>query len=157
MNKTNAMRLLDSAGIKYDCIEYEIDENDLSGLHIAEQTGLDPDIMFKTLVAKGDRNGYLVFCIPVSAELDLKKCAAVTGDKRVELVAVKDLLSITGYIRGGCSPVGMKKKFSTIFDETVILFSKITVSAGVRGCQLLLDAKSITDFVEATVADITQN
>lgn len=157
MNKTNAMRLLDSAGIKYDCIEYEIDENDLSGLHIAEQTGLDPDIMFKTLVAKGDRNGYLVFCIPVSAELDLKKCAAVAGDKRVELVAVKDLLSITGYIRGGCSPVGMKKKFPTIFDETVILFSKITVSAGVRGCQLLLDAKSITDFVEATVADITQN
>ena len=157
MNKTNAMRQLDSAGIKYDCIEYEIDENDLSGLHIAEQTGLDPDIMFKTLVAKGDRNGYLVFCIPVSAELDLKKCAAVAGDKRVELVAVKDLLSITGYIRGGCSPVGMKKKFPTIFDETVILFSKITVSAGVRGCQLLLDAKSITDFVEATVADITQN
>ncbi len=154
MNKTNAMRQLDKAGIKYTEIEYEVDENDLSGVHIAEQTGLNPEIMFKTLVAKGDK-GFVVLCIPVSCELDLKKCAKVSGNKRVELVAVKELLGITGYIRGGCSPIGMKKKFPTFFDETAVLFDEITVSAGVRGCQLMLKREELLKFIEAELCELT--
>ncbi len=155
MNKTNAMRKLDKAGIKYEPIEYVPDDSDLSGVHIAKQTGLPPEIMFKTLVARGEKRGLLVFCIPVNAELDLKKCAAVAGDKRVELVAVKELLGLTGYIRGGCSPIGMKKDFPTYFDETVILYDKITVSAGIKGCQLMLSQKELIDFIGAAVADLT--
>ena len=155
MNKTNAMRLLNKAGIKYEQIEYEVDENNLSGMHIAEQTGLDPNLMFKTLVAKGEKNGPLVFCIPVNAELDLKKCAKAAGDKRVELIAVKELLGLTGYIRGGCSPIGMKKKFPTFIDETAILFDNITVSAGVRGCQLMIDRKKLIEFIEAKLCELT--
>lgn len=155
MNKTNAMRQLDKAGIDYEPIEYEVDENDLSGMHIAEQTGLDPNLMFKTLVARGEKIGPLVFCIPVNAELDLKKCAKAAGDKRVELIAVKELLGLTGYIRGGCSPIGMKKKFPTYIDETAILFDKITVSAGVRGCQLMLDREQLVGFIDATLCELT--
>ena len=155
MNKTNAMRKLDKAGIKYEPIEYVPDDSDLSGVHIAKQTGLPPEIMFKTLVARGEKRGLLVFCIPVNAELDLKKCAAVAGDKRVELVAVKELLGLTGYIRGGCSPIGMKKDFPTYFDETVILYDKTTVSAGIKGCQLMLSQSELIDFIGATVADLT--
>lgn len=157
MNKTNAMRMLDKAGIKYETKEYVPDENDLSGVHIAEQIGLPPEIMFKTLVARGEKRGPLVFCVPVNAELDLKKCAAVAGDKRVELIAVKELLGLTGYIRGGCSPVGMKKVFPTYIDETVILYDYITVSAGVKGCQLMLNAKELVNFVGAVIADLTVN
>lgn len=156
MNKTNAMRMLDKAGIEYKTVEYEVDESDLSGMHIAEQTGLCPDIMFKTLVARGDKNGFLVFCIPVNAELDLKKCALAANDKRVELVAVKELLSVTGYIRGGCSPIGMKKKFDTFIDETVQLYDEVTVSAGVRGCQLLLDSRNLISFTDAKLCDLTK-
>lgn len=155
MNKTNAMRKLDKAGIKYEPIEYQPDDSDLSGVHIAEQTGLPPEIMFKTLVARGEKRGLLVFCIPVDAELDLKKCAVVAGDKRVELVAVKELLGLTGYVRGGCSPVGMKKDLPTYFDETVILYDKITVSAGIKGCQLMLAPRELIDFIGAAVADLT--
>ena len=155
MNKTNAMRKLDKAGIKYEPIEYVPDDSDLSGVHIAKQTGLPPEIMFKTLVVRGEKRGLLVFCIPVNAELDLKKCAAVAGDKRVELVAVKELLGLTGYIRGGCSPIGMKKDFPTYFDETVILYDKITISAGIKGCQLMLSQSELIDFIGATVADLT--
>lgn len=155
MNKTNAMRQLDKAGIEYEPIEYEVDENDLSGMHIAEQTGLDPNLMFKTLVARGEKNGPVVFCIPVNAELDLKKCAKAAGDKRVELIAVKELLGLTGYIRGGCSPIGMKKKFHTFVDETAILFDKITISAGVRGCQLMVNRERLVDFIDATLCDLT--
>ena len=155
MNKTNAMRILDKAGIPYETVEYEVDENDLSGMHIAEQTGLDPEMMFKTLVTRGDKRGPIVFCIPVNAELDLKKCARAAGDKRVELIAVKELLGLTGYIRGGCSPIGMKKEFPTYFDETAILFDKITVSAGVRGCQLVLEREKLTDFIKAELCDLT--
>ena len=154
-NKTNAMRLLDAAGIKYTPLEYPVDENDLSGMHICKELDLDPDIMFKTLVGKGEKNGFMVFCIPVSCEIDLKKAAQAAGDKRVELIAVKDLLATTGYIRGGCSPVGMKKKFPTFIDESCQLFDEITVSAGVRGCVLLLDPIRLSDFVEAKICDLT--
>ncbi len=154
-NKTNAMRILDSLNISYTPYEYEVDENDLSGVHIAHQIGLPEDQVFKTLVARGDKTGLIVLVIPCAMELDLKKCAAVSGNKRVELIAVKELLGLTGYIRGGCSPVGMKKKFPTYFDETAQLFDEITVSAGVRGCQLLVKSAEIIRATEALCADIT--
>lgn len=155
MVKTNAMRILDSAGIHYEAMEYEYDENDLAGVHIAENLGLDTDIVFKTLVARGDKTPYAVFCIPCAYELDLKKCARVSGNKRVELIAVKELLPLTGYIRGGCSPIGMKKQFPTFIDETALLFDKITVSAGVRGCQLYLNPNELIEFINASPCDIT--
>lgn len=155
MNKTNAMRQLDTAKIKYEPMTYEVDESDLSGVHIAEQIGLPVEIVFKTLVAKGDKTGPIVLVIPCAREIDLKRAAAATGNKKLEMVAVKDLLGLTGYIRGGCSPVGMKKKFPTWFDEAVNEQEKITVSAGVRGCQLLLAAEDILRFTGAKIADLT--
>lgn len=154
MVKTNAMRLLSQAGIDYKVFEYEVDENNLAGVHVAEQTGLPAEQVFKTLVAKGEKRGYLVFCIPVAEELDLKKVAQAVKDKKVELVHVKELLGLTGYIRGGCSPVGMKKKFPTYFDETALLFDKIAVSAGVRGAQLYLDTKLLVEYLGAEYVDL---
>ena len=156
MTKTNAMRILDSAKIEYETYEYTVDENDLTGVHVAEQIGLDPDTVFKTLVAKGDKNGFSVFCIPCNMELDLKKCARVTGDKRIELLPVKELLPNTGYIRGGCSPIGMKKKFTTYIDEACLLYDKITISAGVRGCQLLLSPEKLVEVFSFNIADLTE-
>jgi Cys-tRNA(Pro)/Cys-tRNA(Cys) deacylase len=153
--KTNAMRMLDMAKIKYEIIEYEVDENDLSGTHIAEQIGLPFEQVFKTLVAKGDKSGVVVFCIPVDREIDLKKAAVVTGNKKLEMLHVKDLLGTTGYIRGGCSPIGMKKKFPTFIDESATEFDEITVSAGVRGAQLLLNVDELVKFVEAKICQIT--
>lgn len=155
MQKTNAMRILDAAHIEYTAKEYEYDENDLAGVHIAKSIGLDADMVFKTLVARGDVTPFVVFCIPCAYELDLKKCARVSGNKRVELVAVKELLGLTGYIRGGCSPIGMKKQFPTFIDETAKLFDKITVSAGVRGVQLFLNPEDLINFTQATPADLT--
>ena len=155
MVKTNAMRLLDKAKIKYDTIEYEIDENDLPGVTIAKKANLDDKMVFKTLVAKGDKTGYLVFCIPVAKEVDLKKAAKISGNKKIEMVHVKDLLGLTGYIRGGCSPIGMKKKFPTFIDESAILFDEISISAGVRGCQLLLNTGDITKFTNAKINSLT--
>ena len=155
MTKTNAMRILDSAKIEYTPYEYIPDENDLTGVHIAEQIGLCPDFVFKTLVARGDKCGLSVFCIPCNTELDLKKCARVTGDKKIELLPVKELLSNTGYIRGGCSPIGMKKAYPTYIDEACILYDKITVSAGIKGCQLLLSPEKLIELMNITVADIT--
>lgn len=154
MVKTNAMRLLSQAGIDYKVFEYEVDENNLAEVHVAEQTGLPAEQVFKTLVAKGEKRGYLVFCIPVAEELDLKKVAQAVKDKKVELVHVKELLGLTGYIRGGCSPVGMKKKFPTYFDETALLFDKIAVSAGVRGAQLYLDTKMLVEYLGAEYVDL---
>ena len=156
MPKTNAMRMLTSAKIPFEVITYEVDESDLSGVHIAESVGLPVDMVFKTLVAKGDKTGYLVFCIPVHKEINLKTAAALTGNKKIEMVAVKDLLSLTGYIRGGCSPVGMKKKFPTYFDVCVTAHQKITVSGGARGIQLLLDKDDLIDFVGGVVIDVAE-
>jgi Cys-tRNA(Pro)/Cys-tRNA(Cys) deacylase len=155
-NKTNAMRLLENAKISYTIHEYEVDENDLSGMHISRQLNMNPDMMFKTIVAKGEKRGYLVFCIPVSCEIDLKKAANAAGDKRCELLPVKELLSVTGYIRGGCSPVGMKKKFPTFIDETAMLYDTITVSAGIRGAQLELNPTELVEFLDITVCDIAR-
>jgi len=154
MNKTNAMRMLDNADIQYKALEYECDESDLSGVTVAAKIGLPCEMVFKTLTARGDKTGLCVFCIPADKELDLKKAAKHSGNKRVELLAVKELLGATGYIRGGCSPVGMKKAYPTYFDETVILFDEITISAGVRGCQLLLNAEKLIRFLGATSCDL---
>lgn len=154
-NKTNAMRRLDAARIAYEIMEYEVDENDLSGKHIADEIGLAHEIVFKTLVAKGDKTGFVVFCIPVDDEIDLKLAARETGNKRIEMLAVKELLPTTGYIRGGCSPIGMKKKFPTFVDESALLHERITVSAGVRGAQLLLSVKELLPFVEAKCVPLT--
>lgn len=155
MTKTNAMRMLDKAKIKYEPLEYEVDENDLSGVSIAKKVGLDCNMVFKTLVAKGDKTGPVVMCIPVNKEIDLKKAATVTKNKKIEMIHVKDLLALTGYIRGGCSPIGMKKKFPTFIDESCLDFEKITISAGVRGCQLLLERAELIEYTKANLCSIT--
>jgi Cys-tRNA(Pro)/Cys-tRNA(Cys) deacylase len=155
MTKTNVMRLLDQAKIPYRPAEYEYDENDLSGLHAAAGIGMPPEQIFKTLVARGERQGYLVFCVPVACELDLKKAAAAAKDKKVELIHVKELLPLTGYIRGGCSPIGMKKRFPTFMDETAILYDEIGVSAGCRGCQVLLSPEALAQYAQITLCDLT--
>lgn len=156
MNKTNAMRMLDAAKIPYKILEYEVDESDLSGMHIAKTLGFPPEQMFKTLVAKGDKTGYLVFCIPVNEEIDLRRAAALTGNKKIEMVHVKDLLALTGYIRGGVSPIGMKKKFPTFVEETAENFSEITVSSGRRGAQLLVNSAVLLGFLGAKTGSFTQ-
>ncbi|MBQ3005985.1 MAG: Cys-tRNA(Pro) deacylase [Clostridia bacterium] len=155
MTKTNAMRLLESAKIPFEIMEYPVDENDLSGNSIAKKTGKDPSQVFKTLVFCGEKNGFGVCCIPTCEELDLKKTAKVFGEKKVEMIPVKDLLKTTGYIRGGCSPVGMKKQFPTVIDETATLFDKIYVSAGVRGIMLGIEPTALADYVGAEFADVT--
>ena len=154
MNKTNAMRLLDAAGIAYRPVEYEYDENDLGGLHVVAQTGMDPDRVFKTLVARGEKRGILVFCIPVSCTLNLKKAAAAAGDKKVEMTHVKELLGLTGYIRGGCSPVGMKKQYPTFMDETAILYDEIAISGGARGLQMILNPEELMEYAKITPVDL---
>ena len=156
MTKTNAMRMLDAAKIPYTILEYTVDENDLSGIHIAEQLSFDPEKMFKTLVARGDKTGPLVFCIPVADALHLKHAATLTGNKKIEMVAVKELLGLTGYIRGGCSPIGMKKKFPTYIHESALRFDEITVSSGTRGAQLLLKTEQLLSFTDAKVANLTE-
>ena len=156
MTITNAMRLLRQARIGFETAEYEPDESDLSGVHAAAMLGIDPDCMFKTLVARGDKNGLSVFCIPVAEELDLKKCAALTGDKKIEMIHVRELLGLTGYVRGGCSPIGMKKKYPTYIDEVATLFDRIYVSAGVRGRQIILAPDDLLRYTQAAYADLTK-
>lgn len=156
MNKTNAMRLLDGAKIPYRAVEYEYDENDLGGMHVAEATGMNPDQMFKTLVTRGDKKGILVFCIPVSCNLDLKKAAGAAGDKKVEMTLMKELLGLTGYIRGGCSPIGMKKSYPTFIDETALLYDEIALSGGARGLQIVLKPEDLIDFANITPTDLVQ-
>ena len=155
MIKTNAMRLLDAAGITYRMTEYEYDESDLSGTHAAEAIGMPPEQVFKTLVTRGDRTGITVFCIPVCCELDLRKAASATGNKKLEMIHVKEILELTGYIRGGCSPIGMKKQFPTYFDETARLSDEIAVSAGVRGQQIVLAPHALISYINAAEADVT--
>ena len=153
-SKTNAVRLVQQAGISCREEFYEYDENDLNGNHAAKAIGFDPESVFKTLVARGPRTGINVFCIPVCCELDLKKAAKVTGDKSMEMIQVKELLGLTGYIRGGCSPVGMKKKYPTFIDKTCLLSSQIAVSAGERGHQMILNPQDLADLVSAQLVDI---
>lgn len=154
MNKTNAMRILDKAKIPYEPREYVPDEKDLSGVHIAEQIGIPPEQCFKTIVASGDKTGLMVFCIPANFEIDLKKAAAITGNKKTEPLHVKDLPLLTGYVRGACSPLGMKKKFPTYIDSSCQKYEKITISGGMKGCQLLLRPEDLILCISATVCDL---
>lgn len=155
MKKTNAMRILEAENIDYKIVEYEVDESDLSGIHVVQQLGEDPDIVFKTLVLKGEKKGYIVCCIPVAEELDLKQVAKLVGDKKVDMIAMKDLLSVTGYIRGGCTPIGMKKKFPTYIDETAMLYEEILISAGVRGAQIVLNPEALISLIDGTYGVLT--
>ena len=154
INKTNVARLLDKAKVSYTLVPYEVDENDLSATHVAEQLGEDIAQVFKTLVLHGDKSGYFVCVIPGGEEVDLKKAAKVSGNKKCELIPMKELLPLTGYIRGGCSPIGMKKAFPTFFHATCEDFDYIYVSAGVRGLQLKIEPNKLVDVVRGTVADI---
>ena len=153
-SKTNAVRLVEQAHIPCREAFYEFDENDLNGKHAAEAIGFPPEQVFKTLVARGPKHGIMVFCIPVCCELDLKKAAKAAGDKSIELLPVKELLATTGYIRGGCSPVGMKKKYPTFFDEVCLLFDEIAVSAGERGHQMILPPEDLVRLVDGNIVDI---
>lgn len=153
--KTNAVRMLEKQGVAYELREYDVDENDLSGQHVAESIGLPPAQVFKTLVARGDKTGMLVACIPVDGELDLKELARAAGNKKVDLVPLKEVQPLTGYIRGGVSPVGMKKTFPTWLDESAFEWPVISVSAGVRGCQMLVapaDLELITGAKQASIS-----
>lgn len=152
--KTNAARLLDKAGISYRLIPYEVDENDLAAQHVAESLGQPIEQVFKTLVLHGDKTGHIVCVVPGNAEVNLKALAKASGNKKVEMIAMKDLLSVTGYIRGGCSPIGMKKHFPTWFHSTALDFDTIYVSAGVRGLQLEISPSELISFVDASVADV---
>lgn len=153
-SKTNAVRLVQQAGISCREAFYEYDERDLSGIHAANAIGFPPEQVYKTLAVRGVRRGILVFCIPVCFELDLKKAAKAAGDKAVEMLPLKELLPTTGYIRGGCSPVGMKKKYPTYIDETCQLFDEIAVSAGERGHQMILSPILLAELIGAEFADI---
>ena len=156
MAKTNAARILDAASIRYELREYEVDEDDLSAPRVAGKIGMPPEQVFKTLVARGDRSGVLMACIPANTELDLKALAAASGNKKVELVAVKEVLPLTGYIRGGVSPIGVRKPYPFYLDETAILFDVMSVSAGVRGCQLVLAPDDLARITDATYGAIAK-
>ena len=154
IEKTNAARLLDKAKITYNLITYEFDENDLAAQHVADSLGQDIACVFKTLVLHGDKTGYIVCVIPGNMEVDLKALAKVSANKKVEMIPMKDLLQVTGYIRGGCSPIGMKKRFPTYFHSTANDHEMIYVSAGVRGLQIQIAPSDLISFVQATVAEV---
>lgn len=157
INKTNVARLLDKAKIAYQLVAYEVDENDLSAIHVAEQLGENVKQVFKTLILHGDKNGYFVCVIPGADEVDLKKAAKVSGNKKCEMIPVKELLPLTGYIRGGCSPIGMKKLFPTYIHQTAEQFEQIYISAGQRGLQVLLSPADLIREVKAQTADLIQD
>ena len=152
IQKTNVARLLDQAKVSYELIPYEVDENDLSAPHVAESLGEDISQVFKTLVLQGDRTGYFVCVIPGDATVDLKLAAKASGNKKCEMIPMKQLLPLTGYIRGGCSPIGMKKHFSTYIHYTCEEFPYIFVSAGVRGLQLKIAPADLLRMAQAEVA-----
>ena len=154
IEKTNAARLLDRAGLQYNLVPYEVDENDLAAQHVADSLGQDIAKVFKTLVLHGDKTGYIVCVIPGDKEVDLKALAKVSGNKKVEMIPMKDLLQVTGYIRGGCSPIGMKKRFPTYFHNSATEHDVIYVSAGVRGLQIEIAPQDLIVFVQAAVAEV---
>lgn len=152
--KTNALRMLDKVKIPYSIKEYEYDEEHLDGRHVASQVDMDPNAIFKTLVLHDHHNEHLVCCVPVLEEIDLKKLAKLTGRKSVEMIHQKDLLSVTGYIRGGCSPVGMKKQFPTYIDESILKVDEVAFSAGKRGYQMIVNVQQILTYLNVEVGDI---
>ncbi len=162
MAKTNAVRFLEAKNIQHSTLTYEVDENDLSGIAVANKIGVEPDKVFKTLVTRGDKNpatsgqaGINVFCIPVTEELDLKKATMASSNKKIEMIKEKELLPLTGYIKGGCSPIGMKKKYPTYIDETAQLFDEIYVSAGIRGMQIKIKPDDLVIIFDGTYKDLT--
>jgi Cys-tRNA(Pro)/Cys-tRNA(Cys) deacylase len=156
MNKTNAARLLDSSGISYELISYDVDESDLSASSVAAKLRQDAGQVFKTLVLRGDKTGVFICIIPGNMELDLKKASKVSGNKNTAMVQMKEILELTGYIRGGCSPVGMKKKYSTYIDESCILYDHIYVSAGIRGLQLKISPDDLILVTSSEICSLTQ-
>lgn len=154
ITKTNAARLLDSAGIAYELIPYSYSEDDLSAQSVAAELGEDIDMVFKTLVLRGDKNGFFVCVIPGDFEVDLKTAARLSGNKSCEMVHVKELLPLTGYIRGGCSPIGMKKQYPTFVHESALLYDYIYISAGQRGLQLKISPQDLIDFTGARIYPI---
>lgn len=154
INKTNVARILDQKKISYELIPYTVDENDLAATHVASQLGEDIAQVFKTLVLRGDKNGLLVCVIPGDKEVDLKKAAKLSGNKKVEMIAMKELLPLTGYIRGGCCPIGMKKPYPTWIHSTCVEFPFIFISAGIRGLQLKINPSDLLGATGASVADL---
>lgn len=152
--KTNVARLLDAAGIAYELIPYSFTEDDLSAQHVAAELGEDIDLVFKTLVLRGDRTGFFVCVIPGDFEVDLKLAARLSGNKSCEMLHVRELLPVTGYIRGGCSPIGMKKAFPTFIHESALLYDHIYVSAGIRGLQLKIAPGDLISFISAGIYPI---
>lgn len=154
MKKTNAVRILDSNNIQYKLFEYEFNEDEIDAISVANKINAPHDQVFKTLVATGDKTGVVVFVIPGNAELNLKKAATVSRNKKIEMIKVKELLPLTGYIRGGCSPIGMTKKYITFIEETSQLFDTIYVSSGIRGMQMLLSPVDLAQITEAEFSDL---
>lgn len=157
LKKTNAARILDGLGVDYEIKTYAVDENDLSAVHVAQVSGLNIDMIFKTLVARGDKTGVIMAVIGGGDELDLKALARASGNKSVEMIALKELLPLTGYVRGGCSPLGAKKNYPVFLDSRALTLDKISISAGLRGMQLVLSPQDLIKAVNATVADLTSS
>ena len=156
IKKTNAARILDGLGIDYEIKTYAVDENDLSAVHVAQISGLNIDMIFKTLVARGDKSGIIMAVIGGGEELNLKSLARASGNKSVEMIALKELLPLTGYVRGGCSPLGAKKNFPVVLDARALSLEKISISAGQRGMQIVLAPKDLVKAVNATVAELVK-
>ena len=157
MKKTNAARFLDSLHINYKLIEYEVDESDLSAESVAKKVNLPPGQVFKTLVARGDKTGVLMACIPGNSELDLKAMATVSGNKKVEMVHVKEIQQLTGYIRGGVSPIGIKKQYPIFLDESAMRFPFISISAGVRGSQIFISPGDLIELLNIKPCKVAKN
>ncbi|MBB3186848.1 Cys-tRNA(Pro) deacylase [Microbacter margulisiae] len=153
--KTNAARLLDKLNISYELISYPVDENDLSAIHVAQLTGLPVEQLFKTILLRGDKTGFLVCIVPGNKEVNLKQAATLSGNKKIEPVSVKELLPLTGYIRGGCSPIGMKKTFPTFLHDSALKFPFIYISAGERGLQLKLSPQDLQRVIPITINALT--
>lgn len=154
LKKTNAIRQLETKQIDFDLIKYEFDEDEIDAISVAKKIGANPEKVFKTLVCVNNDHNHFTFVIPGNYELDIKKAAIISGSKKIELIKAKDLLNLTGYIRGGCSPIGMKKQYPTFIDESAQLFEKIYVSAGVRGMQILIAPADLATMIEGTFADL---
>ena len=156
IQKTNVARLLDKAKIPYELVPYTVDENNLAADHVAEELGEDINQVFKTLILHGDRSGHFVCVVPGNTEVDLKKAAKAAGAKKAEMIPMKELLPLTGYIRGGCSPIGMKRSFPTFIDETAILFDHINFSGGHLGVMISMEPETACKFIGAEFVDLTR-
>lgn len=154
--KTNAVRIVEKAGIQYELREYTVDESDLSAEHVAELVGLEPERVFKSLITRGDRTGPVLACIPAGTELDLKALSDASGNKRMEMVPLKEVLGLTGYMRGAVTPLALKKPYPIYIDETVELWPVISLSAGMRGMQIFLAPSDLLKLTQATLADIAR-